>query len=113
MDRRRTSEARLRAEAEVRRQAELLQSIFDSMPVLIAILDAQGAPVLLNREFERVLGWTADDLKQRGTHASLAAEPTRSERPQSPDAQPPSAWPTCAGTGGTVPSWTSPRRPCP
>ncbi len=45
------------AEAELHRQRQLLQTIIDNIPVMIAFFDPEGRFLLVNREWERVLGW--------------------------------------------------------
>jgi PAS domain S-box-containing protein len=45
------------AEAELDRQRRLLQTIIDNIPVMIAFFDPSGRFMLVNREWERVLGW--------------------------------------------------------
>jgi PAS domain S-box-containing protein len=45
------------AEAELDRQRRLLQTIIDNIPVMIAFFDSNGRFLLVNREWERVLGW--------------------------------------------------------
>lgn len=44
-------------EAELDRQRHLLQTIIDNIPVMIAFFDADGRFVLVNRAWERLLGW--------------------------------------------------------
>jgi PAS domain S-box-containing protein len=41
-----------------RRQREILQAIFDNIPVMISFVDPSGRLLLVNREWERVLGWS-------------------------------------------------------
>ncbi|HEY9743068.1 MAG TPA: PAS domain S-box protein [Coleofasciculaceae cyanobacterium] len=53
---------RKRTESALRQQKELLQTIFDHIPVMVAFLDATGQIQLMNRELERVLGWSLADL---------------------------------------------------
>jgi PAS domain S-box-containing protein len=49
------------AEQALRRERELLQTIIDSIPVMITIYDPDTNVLRLNPEFERVTGWTAAD----------------------------------------------------
>jgi len=53
------------AEDEVRRQKEILQRIFDHIPVMIRFLDENGKIRLVNREWERTLGWTLQEIDAR------------------------------------------------
>ncbi|MCU0894833.1 MAG: PAS domain S-box protein, partial [Rhodospirillales bacterium] len=50
------------AEALVR-EREALQAIFDSIPVMITLYDPQVNLLLLNREFERLTGWSTDNTE--------------------------------------------------
>jgi PAS domain S-box-containing protein len=74
---------RLRAErllARSERSLKLLQTIFDRIPVMIVCYDAQGRPLLANREFTGVLGWTLEDLEGRDFVGTFYPEPeTRRE----------------------------------
>ncbi len=51
---------RRREEEETARRRQLLQSIFDNMPVMLVLLDSQGRFVL-NRHTEKVMGWTKEE----------------------------------------------------
>jgi PAS domain S-box-containing protein len=53
---------RKQAEDQLRYQKELLQTIFDHIPVMICFYDATGHIRLVNREVERVLGWSKAEL---------------------------------------------------
>ncbi|MFP5269426.1 PAS domain-containing protein [Coleofasciculus sp.] len=55
---------RKQAEAQLRYQKELLQTIFDHIPVMICFYDATSQIQLVNREVERVLGWSKAELDQ-------------------------------------------------
>ncbi|GAA6614581.1 PAS domain S-box protein [Scytonema sp. NUACC26] len=48
---------------ELRQQKELLQTIFDHIPVMVALYDAKGHIQLVNRELERILGWSDSKLE--------------------------------------------------
>jgi len=52
---------RKRAEEILRREQELLQTIIDTIPVMITLYEPDTAVLRVNREFERVTGWTALD----------------------------------------------------
>ena len=45
----------------LKHQKELLQAIFDRIPIMIALFDSQGQVQLLNQELERVLGWSLSE----------------------------------------------------
>ncbi|HEY9604683.1 MAG TPA: PAS domain S-box protein, partial [Allocoleopsis sp.] len=53
---------RKQAEEILRQQKELLQTIFDHIPVMVTLYDAKGQIQLVNRELERVLGWSLAEL---------------------------------------------------
>jgi len=46
---------RRRAEGDARRQQEILQRIFDNVPVMITFIDQSGQHVLVNRQWEQTL----------------------------------------------------------
>jgi PAS domain S-box-containing protein len=54
---------RRQVEAELRTEKEVLQQIFDHIPVMINFLDSRGRILLVNREWESTLGWTLDEIK--------------------------------------------------
>lgn len=56
---------RRRAEELPRRQAEVLQTMFDHIPVMLVLFDAASQVQMVNREWLRVLGWTLDMLQRR------------------------------------------------
>lgn len=53
------------AEAELRQKTEMLQKIFDHIPVMIAFRGADGKMQFVNREWERTFGWSFQELQQR------------------------------------------------
>ncbi len=55
---------RQRAEAELSQQKEILQSIFDHIPIMIAFYDTQGRIQLMNRELEKTMGWSLAEAQQ-------------------------------------------------
>ncbi|HEX5230137.1 MAG TPA: PAS domain S-box protein [Bryobacteraceae bacterium] len=54
------------AESELLRQKEILQTIFDHIPVLINFGDADNKAVLANREWEQTLGWSLEEINREG-----------------------------------------------
>ncbi|MFO7654870.1 MAG: PAS domain S-box protein [Candidatus Krumholzibacteriia bacterium] len=48
--------------AELVARQELLQKILDSIPVLLTFYRGDGSFGLINREFERVTGWTSEEI---------------------------------------------------
>ncbi|WP_017717108.1 PAS domain S-box protein [Kamptonema formosum] len=54
--------SRVLAEQTLQQQKELLQTIFDHIPVMVTFYSPEGEMLLLNREVERVLGWSQASL---------------------------------------------------
>jgi PAS domain S-box-containing protein len=54
--------ARKNAEDSLRKQNEVLQKIFDHAPVMISRATKSGSIKLVNREWERLLGWSRDEV---------------------------------------------------
>ena len=52
-----------RVEEELWNQKEVLQKIFDHIPVMIKFMDAEGRIKLVNRAWEQTLGWTLDEIR--------------------------------------------------
>ena len=52
---------RTRAEQELRRERELLRSVLDTIPVMITLYDPDTRLLRLNREFERLVGWSSGE----------------------------------------------------
>ncbi|PSB50987.1 PAS domain-containing sensor histidine kinase [filamentous cyanobacterium Phorm 6] len=66
---------RKKAEESLKQQNELLQTIFDNVPVMLAFLDSQGELSLVNRHWEQVLGWSFAEIKNRDMLAEFYPEP--------------------------------------
>ena len=75
--RERAAAAMQESEAELRRKTELLQAIFDHIPVMIALADRRGKLEWVNREWERVLGWSLDEVRGRDMLAEAFPDPVR------------------------------------
>ncbi len=56
---------RKRAEEELRQKSEILQKIFDHIPVMVTFRGEDGHIKLVNREWERIFGWTLSELQER------------------------------------------------
>jgi PAS domain S-box-containing protein len=61
---RREIDERKRLEDELRKQKEVLQQIFDHIPVMINFMGAGNRIQLVNREWERTLGWTLEEIQK-------------------------------------------------
>lgn len=62
-------------EMELQNQNEILQKIFDHIPVILVFYDKGGNVFLVNREFERVIGWRLDELQQMDIMAACYPDP--------------------------------------
>jgi PAS domain S-box-containing protein len=60
--------ARKQAERELRKQKEILQTIFDYIPVMINFVDENHQLKLVNREWEEKLGWTLEEVNSQNLH---------------------------------------------
>jgi PAS domain S-box-containing protein len=56
---------RQRVEEDLRQQKEILQTIFDHIPVMVGFADQNGQVKLANREWERVLGWSLQEIQSQ------------------------------------------------
>ena len=56
---------RRRAEDDLRQQKEILQKIFDHIPVMIRLAGPEGDIQLVNREYERTMGWSLEELQKK------------------------------------------------
>jgi len=74
-DLRAENEARKKSEAALRHQKEMLQIIFDSVPVMIGVLDRQGRHRLVNRCWQSPLGWSLEEAMCRDVFAELYPDP--------------------------------------
>jgi PAS domain S-box-containing protein len=54
---------RERVEEDLRRQKEILQTIFDHIPVMVSFVDQNNRVKLVNREWERTLGWSFEEIQ--------------------------------------------------
>jgi PAS domain S-box-containing protein len=76
---------RKQAEAELRQQTEILEKIIDHIPVLITFRDEDGRLKLVNREWEKTLGWTLADLQKRNDDILYEVYPDPSHRRRAQD----------------------------
>lgn len=66
---------RKESEAKLRRRTELLQTIFDNIPVMIVFIDADGRTQWINRYWEQVLGWSLEEVKQHEMLSRMYPDP--------------------------------------
>jgi PAS domain S-box-containing protein len=64
---------------ELRRERELLQKVFDKIPVMITFYRPDAAITQLNREFERLTGWTTAEARQFDLMEVCYPDPTYRE----------------------------------
>jgi PAS domain S-box-containing protein len=68
------------ANEELRKQKEVLQKIFDHIPVMINLMGPENQIKLVNREWERVLGWTLKEIVGQGVDILSELYPWREDR---------------------------------
>lgn len=56
---------RHRHKEELQRRKEVLQTIFDNIPVVIVLVDEEGEVLLANSRFEDALGWSREAMEHR------------------------------------------------
>lgn len=68
---------RMEAEKELRLQKELLQTIVDNIPVMIAFIGPMGRTRWVNRHWQRVLGWSLEEATSRDILPEMYPDPER------------------------------------
>jgi diguanylate cyclase (GGDEF)-like protein/PAS domain S-box-containing protein len=56
---------RKRSELALKHQKEVLQAIFDHIPIMLTFFNSDGKTQLINRELEQVLGWSLPEWQQQ------------------------------------------------
>lgn len=69
-----------RAEEELKREKEVLEKIFDNIPVMIGFVGQDGRVKLVNPEWERTIGWTLKELQEHNVDIFAEAYPDLSYR---------------------------------
>ncbi|MGA1624117.1 MAG: diguanylate cyclase [Prochlorothrix sp.] len=64
-----------RLEADLQQKRELLQLIFDNIPIMLTFYDPQTDETLVNGEWERVMGWTMEELEGRDQFQEFYPDP--------------------------------------
>jgi PAS domain S-box-containing protein len=67
------------AEEELKKEKEILATIFDNIPVLVGFVGADGVR-LVNPEWERAMGWTLKELQEQSVDIFAEAYPDLSYR---------------------------------
>ncbi|HEY9296799.1 MAG TPA: PAS domain S-box protein, partial [Phormidium sp.] len=57
--------SRKRAEVELKHQKEMLQTMFDHIPIMVAMFNQNNCIEFINPEAQRILGWSLEDWQQR------------------------------------------------
>jgi two-component system cell cycle sensor histidine kinase/response regulator CckA len=71
---------RKRAEEALRHQDEMLQTILDSIPVMIALLDREGRHQLVNRCWQSALGYSLEEAQSKDVLAEMYPGPANGQR---------------------------------
>jgi PAS domain S-box-containing protein len=66
---------RKRIEQDLARERELLERLFETMPVMVSMYDPVTKTVRVNAEFERVVGWKAEELSVSSIRETLYPNP--------------------------------------
>ena len=66
---------RKQAEESLKQQNEVLQTIFDNVPVMLSFLGNSGEIEWVNRHWEQVLGWSFTEIKDRDIMAEFYPQP--------------------------------------
>ena len=66
---------RKQAESALQQQKELLQTIFDNVPIMLSFLSSSGEIEWVNRHWEQVLGWSCEEMKGRDIFAEFYPQP--------------------------------------
>jgi PAS domain S-box-containing protein len=68
------------AEDELKKEKEILEKIFDNIPVMIGFVSEEGQVKLVNPEWERTIGWTLKELQEQNVDIFAEAYPDPSYR---------------------------------
>jgi len=66
---------RKKAEETLRHQNEMLRTILDSIPVMVALLDREGHHQLVNRCWQSTLGWSLEKAQHQDVLAEIYPDP--------------------------------------
>jgi len=60
---------------QLKEQKEILQTIIDNIPVMLTFYDETGKVRLVNREFEKLAGWSLEEARAKDLMAALYPDP--------------------------------------
>jgi PAS domain S-box-containing protein len=60
---------------ELLHQNEILQHIFDNIPVMLAVNDGRFTKLKLNKFAEEILGWTSEEINKRDYMSTIYPDP--------------------------------------
>ena len=80
------------ADEALRRQKEILQIVFDHIPVMINFIDSASRAQLVNRHWEQVLGWSQEEAQARELVPEFYPDPQERERVLEVVRNPPPGW---------------------
>ena len=66
---------RKRAEDALARERETLERLFETMPVMVSMIDPESNSMRLNAEFERRIGWKSEDVSVLSLLEALYPDP--------------------------------------
>jgi PAS domain S-box-containing protein len=72
-------------ERDLRQQKEILQTIFDHIPVMVGFVDQNGQAQVVNREWERTLGWTLEEIRKQNIDVLVENYPDLEDRKRARD----------------------------
>ncbi len=84
-DLRREIARREAAEEDLRQQKEILQNIFDHIPLMVGFVDQNGHALVVNREWERTLGWSLEEIRSQNIDVVVENYPDLEERKRALD----------------------------
>ena len=64
-----------RSQEQLRAQSELLETIIDTIPVMITVYDPQLQKIELNKAFEEITGWKREDIGDRNIMELVYPDP--------------------------------------
>lgn len=63
-------------------EGEFVQTILEHIPVMIAVLDSGNNVLYVNKEYERVMGWTAEEVRQLDIVSACLLDPAERKEAQ-------------------------------